>query len=150
MKTDKTEPHLEWLGVIGSRWAWATVIGTIAFFGSLSYAPTSSPSPTPNPARPPAIQEYTAGTDFIHVIGSAAKAKLPAPYPNQKKPPCEPYLEEDFEGFCWTYLGVKPPCPEGKAWERDGKCYQRALKAARVPSSGDPQLPGGVANPPTP
>lgn len=115
---------------------------------------TREPEPRPSvtevlppvePAEP--LQEYTADAGVPLRIIPAFKAGLPTTVdPRQKKPPCDPDLEGEFDGLCWTALKKPPPCPAGKAWERDGTCYTRALRAAGVPSSGEPR-PVSIADP---
>jgi hypothetical protein len=122
---------------------------------ALALAPTSlalllsSPGVQRQPVAPP--QEYTASTaPALASLASLLPGGLPLPDPRQRKPPCvEEMGEEEYTGVCWIRLDVRPPCPEGRAWERSGKCYARVLEvkpAPREPTSGE-RRPLGIAEP---
>jgi hypothetical protein len=108
--------------------------------------------PRPPPSLAPAMQpeeEYTSGA-HLSTFAALAYGALPAPDPRQRTPPCaEDVGEEEFSGACWLRLDIQPPCPAGKTWERNRKCYTRALrveKLPREPTSGEHRTLG-VANP---
>lgn len=144
-----TKEHLEWIGIRGSRWAWATSVGAIALWASLAYAPGHSAIP---PTIRPTLQEYTADATTPLIIGTFLRAKLPAPDPRQRRPPCVVRVgEEAINGFCWLRLRIDPPCPvEDQAYEHNGGCYVAVLRAAGPPTSRDGEIPVGVASPTTP
>lgn len=76
---------------------------------------------------------------------------LPSPIDSQRLPPCDHDLEREIKGACWVPVDVER-CPPGKAYvnddgaKADGKCYARAMRAARTPTSGDVRH-AGVAGP---
>jgi hypothetical protein len=45
---------------------------------------------------------------------------LPAPAPDQKRPPCEPIFEVEIGGACWQPIHSKS-CVDG--FKKDGTCY---------------------------
>lgn len=111
---------------------------------AVSLHPTTPPAPAMaevvpvEPAEP--LQEWTADAGLpLIVLPGMALGKLPKPDPRQKRPPCDPDLEAEMDGVCWTALKKPPPCPEGKAWQRGDTCYTRALRAVDVPRSGEPR-----------
>lgn len=107
--------------------------------------PATVPPETP-PAWSVGIQGPALGS-----LATAAIAELPVAIHSQRVPPCDPDLERPIRGACWVPVDVEP-CPRGKAYVHDngpgadGKCYARAMKAARSPTSGDPRS-GSVADP---
>jgi hypothetical protein len=108
------------------------------------------------PATTQAAQPAPEGFSSVRAPAFAALAttalqELPATIQGQALPPCEPDLERRLKDACWIPLDVSP-CPKGKAFvndrgpEADGKCYARAMKAARSPTSGEPR-PHAIADP---
>jgi hypothetical protein len=90
----------------------------------------------------PSEQAWTAGTTSVASLAwTSVRGALPPPDPRQRKPPCALDMgEEESGGVCWIRLDVEPPCPQGKAWERGGKCYARVLEVKalpREPTSGE-------------
>lgn len=107
-------------------------------------------------AVPPARQEAPGGFSSVRApvfaaLATTATQELPMVIQGQALPPCEPDLERRLRDACWIPLDVSP-CPKGKAFindkgpEADGKCYTRAMKAARSPTSGEPR-PHAIADP---
>lgn len=151
--TEKMKRSLEKLGitVTGSERAWMMAIGLIALWAGVAHTPGRGDGlPVPSPARPQIeLQGWTADVRSTQTMVSwIIPGALPPPDPRQRRPPCEPLIEAEIGGVCWTYLGIKPPC--GKAWQHEDKCYLRALEAVkmpRVPSTGEPRAPAGVAAP---
>lgn len=142
MKTKRTpKEHLEWIGIRGSRWAWATLISIVAFFGSLAYAP-GRPVPAPNHARP-AVPLMESTTDAApRALGSTPLPDdFPNPNPLQKqKGQCDPEASEvEINGGCWIQTTHSLPCPKNKQWEYDKKCWRPVFRAARPPTTGEPQ-----------
>ncbi len=91
------------------------------------------------PTVTPAVV-LTAGVEFSSTPGKAWR--LPSkPYEGQRRPPCDPVLEREFNGGCWVSVnpnpGTTPPgqaCPAG-VFEKDGKCYMPAGKAKGLPNT---------------
>lgn len=142
----KPPPHpepikagLERFGVYGTRWAAGLVVG-----GLLLWASQTGRAPSPAlPKDDLPVQQWAADA-IPHVLSSVAAGALPAPDPRQRKPPCDPDLEREINGHCWIPVDVKP-CPKGKAFlHDDGRCYAYALRAERLPTTGEPR-PGNVA-----
>ena len=96
------------------------------------------------PAIP--LQEWSSDAGRID-LSAVLLGKLPPMDPRQRKPPCRETIgEEAISGACWLRLDVRPPCPDGEAWEHKGKCYAFALRAERLPQSGEPR-PVSIADP---
>lgn len=146
----KTPEHVEWLGIIGSRWAWATVIGAIAFFGSLTFAPEpSAPIPSPTHVQPLLGSTPVSGPSIIGetILGATIPEQ---PFPTQLTK-CDPrQAQVEIRGGCWVKTETTPPCPDGFQWEWKDTCWLPALRAARTPTTGDPEIPVGVSGPTTP
>jgi hypothetical protein len=67
--------------------------------------------------------------------------------PGQKMGRCDPDLGEiELFGGCWMETKVPPPCPKGKLYTHEGKCWRPIPRAERTPTSGN-RRPGGVAEP---
>lgn len=99
---------------------------------------------------PVPLEEWTADAGVARpIIAEAVKAKLPTPAPGQKlAAQCDAELGEVvINGACWMRTDVPPPCPPKKLWEHEKVCWRPIPKAARAPQSGEPQRPGGVAEP---
>ncbi|WP_157758328.1 hypothetical protein [Cystobacter fuscus] len=63
---------------------------------------------------------------------------MPAkPFERQKRPPCDPELEDEVRGGCWTRLKSVAPCP-AKAYEHEGQCYLPTLAAPKPSQSIQP------------
>lgn len=137
---------LEKVGIYGTRWA----MGALGL--GLLWLLAAHGGKVPAPSEPPPVdgalplQQWSVDT-APRLLVSLLQGTLPKPDPRQRKPPCDPDLEREFDGYCWVALRAMPPCPKGKAWERDGGCYAFALPPARVPSSGEPH-PSNVAGEP--
>lgn len=145
----KPPPHpepvkagLERFGVYGTRWGAMAVIALVALWGAHTSAPPVPAQPAVDGALP--LQQWTAAVNMSHFVASASKGAMPKPDPRQRKPPCDPDVEREHGGYCWIPLGVPPPCPKGKAWEKDGACLMPSVRAARVPTTGEIR-PGNVA-----
>lgn len=130
----------QWAGLV----VLAVVLPTGAWVALGDSRGTPPVGPVPTPASPPVAFQSSTASAFPPVL--AMVGRLPQGSETQKKPPCDPDLEEAIGEWCWIPLDAKP-CPERKAFEHNGKCYIRALRAARAPSSGEPHL-APVAAPP--
>jgi hypothetical protein len=150
MKTLTRTPkeHLEWIG--GSRWAWTTLVSVTVFFGSLAYAPSRGdllPQPynhTPLLESTPASAPNTIGKA---ILGTTIPDE---PFPTQLTKCDSRFAQVEIKGGCWVKTETQPPCPEGYQWEWKKACWLPALRAARAPTTGDPEIPVGVSNPTTP
>jgi hypothetical protein len=135
----------EFLHVSGSRWL--VMVGLAAMLGvpAALHRTTSLVNPPPAPEAPLPLQEWTTDAR-MQVLASVVLGAKPRIDPRQKSAPCDPDVEEEHYGVCWTPLKVPPPCPKGKTWENAGTCYQAVLKAAKAPTSGGART-GAVAEP---
>ena len=59
------------------------------------------------------------------------------PLPQQKRPPCSPRWEVEFNGVCWFKHTAKAPCRAGEH-ERDGRCYLPVQGQERPTTSEQP------------
>jgi hypothetical protein len=82
-----------------------------------------------------------SGNEPIHVRGNTT---LPSPGPNQKTECDSERSEVRLNGGCWVKTEKPPPCPPGKQWEHEGRCWLPVAPAARVPTSGG-SLPVSIA-----
>lgn len=102
------------------------------------------------PERAGPTEEYAADTRApLAALADMTLRGLPPPdEQRQLRAPCDPDLEHEFNGYCWVPIDVRP-CPPGKTWEHQGKCYQRAMRVERkrVPTSGGEMRQAGVAGP---
>lgn len=108
-------------------------------FPSLTAQGAGIPVPLPVPEL-----GYTPGggrPDVYQVSGV-----MPEPGPNQKRAgACDPERSEvAIRGGCWVKTETPPPCPSGKQWEYEGRCWLPVAPAARMPSSGG-SLPVTIA-----
>lgn len=104
----------------------------------------------PVPVGPPleVLQRgTTSAMDPVPVLASIVTAALPPPAPNQLKAPCDPDLEEEINGYCWTPLAVERCPAEKSCYTHKGRYYQRVLRVQRVPQSGEVRA-GNVAGEP--
>lgn len=137
---------LEKVGVYGTRWALGCLFaGIVWLLATEGKVPPLPHPPAVDGALP--LQQWT--TDLSpRVLAAVLPGTLPGPDPRQKKPPCVTKLgEEAINGWCWLRLDVRPPCPQDPdayAFEHGGKCYGRALRAEKVPTTGEPR-PSNVA-----
>lgn len=133
------------------RQGWNVVLATVAFVvGVASMSITTKKVRAPaHPAgeelaAPVPIEQWTADAGALH---PSTLHLLPA-VPGQKVGRCDPDLGEvEIDGRCWMKTDVPPPCPKGKLYPHEGKCWRPIPKSARAPTSGAPR-PGGVADEP--
>lgn len=99
---------------------------------------------------PVPLQEWTtdAGVAF-RGVAVALPGKLPPPAENQRKAgQCDrDAAQVEVNGGCWVETTTPRPCPKGKQWEHEGRCWLPVFRAARTPQSSEPRRPGGVAGP---
>ena len=108
---------------------------------------------TKKPRPPPAEEEISLPVPVEHWPADAGVTPAPQvlnllpDVPGQKVGRCDPELGEvEIRGRCWMKTDLPPPCPKGKLYPYEGKCWRPIPKAARAPTSGAPR-PGGVAEP---
>lgn len=89
---------------------------------------------------------YLSSTPEGH--GKSTLTGLPKPGPNQRRAgDCDPdRAQVEINGGCWVKTETKPPCPEGKQWEHEGRCWLPVAPAAPVPTTGG-AFPVTVADP---
>lgn len=131
----------QWVGLVVL--AVAVPTGLWAGLGDSRRLPPTAP--VPSPTSPP--MDLQTSTYAPYPLVMATLGRLPDGVDTQRKPPCDPDAEEAIGGWCWIPLAVeKCPTDKGKAFEHNGKCYLRALRAARSPTTGEPR-PFPVAGP---
>jgi hypothetical protein len=104
--------------------------------------------PPPAPSRAPGVPvpelgwstEGRSGNEPVHVRGG----EFPVPGPNQKTQCDSERSEVKINGGCWVKTEKPPPCPLGKQWQYEDRCYLPVAPAARVPTSGG-SLPVSIA-----
>jgi hypothetical protein len=80
----------------------------------------------------------TVGTDFAAPSESSVGVDTPTkPLPKQKRPPCDPRWEVEFDGGCWFKQTVKAPCRAGEH-AREGRCYLPVQDQERPTTSKQP------------
>lgn len=124
----------------------AVVLGALAVW----LVPSQLQSPgLPLPAPVPQVPLQTASVGAVpHVLASVTVGRLPPPGPNQKRSgQCdEEQAQVELNGGCWVATERPPPCPRGKLWEHEGKCWTPVAVLPREPTSGDARY-GNVAEP---
>ena len=91
------------------------------------------PPPGPSPAIP-----AWAPADAGMLLARVVPGRLPPPGEGWKTGGCDSDLgEQERNGSCWMETKVPPPCPAGKLWEDEGKCWRPIPKTARRPTSDD-------------
>lgn len=97
-------------------------------------------------AAPMPMQEWTTDAGSMMVLAAVLPGRLPEPDAKQKRQ-CDRLLgEHELNGGCWMPTDVPPPCPEGRLWLHEDKCWRPIPKTARVPQSGEPR-PVSIADP---
>lgn len=120
------------------------VLGLLVLLSTLflrEYAPHLPPA-VPLAKRdeespPPVWSVDTRGPDAWWGLSAAARQVPARPFPEQKRPPCMPRVEEVLSGGCWTILEARAPCPDS-TFEHGEKCYYPVRVAQRPPTSFTP------------
>lgn len=115
----------------------------------LSAVPRRVLPPVSEPLEAPVRMDegWTADAGALPVL-KAVLSRIPPPGEMQKKGGCDPDLgEAELNGGCWMKTDVPTPCPRGKLWEHEGKCWRPIPKVVRAPTSGGGRA-GGVAEEP--
>lgn len=124
----------------------AAVVGILALLVLPSQLQSPGlPLPAPVPQVP--LQAVSVGA-VPHAFASVVQGGLPSPGPNQKRSgQCDgDQAQEEINGGCWVATNKPPPCPRGKLWEHEGKCWTPVAVLPRVPTSGELR-PTPVAEP---
>jgi hypothetical protein len=113
-------------------------------------------TPNPRPQRPPStplevpvpLLESTPALTDGGIPLRLVLASIPPPGPNQLRAgQCDPdRAQKELNGGCWVKTETPPPCPRGKQWEHEGRCWLPVAPAKPVPTSGEAR-PLGVAGP---
>lgn len=125
----------------------AMVVWLGVICASRAVAPTLEAGPVPLPVPQVPLQETTpAGS--LPVLAAALPGSLPSPGPNQKRAgKCDQERSQvELAGGCWVKTDHPLPCPRGKQWEHEGRCWLPVAEAKPVPTSGEGR-PLGVADP---
>jgi hypothetical protein len=103
--------------------------------------------PLPMPAPQVPMLETTPAA-ALPALAAIIPGGLPTPGPNQKRSgTCDPERAQiELSGGCWVATDTPPPCPRGKQWEHEGRCWLPVAEAKPVPTSGEPHR-AGVADP---
>jgi hypothetical protein len=122
-----------------------------ALLGAVVVAPVAlhtSGAPTPEPAPPaplgPSVPLLEASADAgVPVFARVVLGTLPSPGPNQKRAgECDAGRSQvELNGGCWVQTTHPPPCPLGKQWEHEGRCWLPVGPTVRPPSAGEPSTP---------
>lgn len=104
-------------------------------------------APTESFEAPVPMQESTPTAD-AGALRQVVLGRLPPPGPNQLRAgQCDPdQAQVEINGGCWLETKKPPPCPRGKLWEHEGRCWIPVAQAKPVPQSGEAR-PRGVAEP---
>lgn len=123
----------------------AAVMVGVSGLGVLLREPVLGPAPLPAPQVP--VLETTPAA-AMPALAAMLPGRLPSPGPNQKRSgTCDPERAQvEINGGCWVETKTPPPCPRGKQWEHDGRCWLPVAEAKPVPTTGDPRTTG-VADP---
>lgn len=134
----------QWVGLVVLAIALPT--GAWMALGDSRGGPLVGPLPLPVPQVP--LQGWTTSAT-MDVATLVLAATVPdKPGPNQKRAgTCDPGRSEvAIGGGCWVKTDHPRPCPEGKQWEYQGRCWLPVAEAKPVPTTGDPR-PAPVAGP---
>lgn len=125
--------------------ALAAAPGLVGMLMPRSPQETTAPVPLPVP-QVPVLK--TTPSAAMPALAAMLPGKLPSPGPNQKRSgTCDPERAQvEINGGCWVETKTPPPCPRGKQWEHEGRCWLPVADAKPVPTTGEPR-PVGIADP---
>jgi serine/threonine protein kinase len=145
-----------WLSWAGSSALGGLVMAMVVLLVVLPSRPKPAPDPEPAPwlATPEELAQFATdggvAEEALSAVQDASGTVLPAilslgrsmpskPFPNQRRPPCEPRVEKEIVGGCWIGpLGdERPPCGE-KMFDWENRCYLVSYNPAPQPTSGQP------------
>lgn len=102
--------------------------------------PTNYDDPPPRhmPPSPVEPQAFTTDSGVPWRALDAVQGGIPSPGPNQKRTgQCdEERSEVEINGGCWVKTEKPRPCPPGKQWEHEGRCWLPVAHAKQLPQSG--------------
>lgn len=130
-----------------TRWL-ATVLVALIVGAPLALS-GSGPSPAAPGLLEPPVPLLEATSDAgVPGFASIVLGRLPKPGPNQKRAgQCDAgRAQQEINGGCWVKTETPTPCPEGKQWEHEGRCYLPVGPTVRPPSAGEPP-PLSIADP---
>lgn len=133
----------QWVGLV----VLALLVPSGLWMGLGESRPRAAVAPAPLPAPEVPLQESTP-TGTLPTLASVLPNALPRPGPNQKRSgTCdEERAQVEINGGCWVETKTPPPCPRGKQWEYEGRCWLPVADAKPIPTTGEPRtLP--VASP---
>jgi len=148
----RREPVPTWLS-----WAASSALGAgaVALLVVLLLRPSTPPAATPTPwlATPEEVAQFApdagVGEEALTSAQDVPKVMLPAllsfgrpmpskPYPNQRRPPCEPRVEREINGACWVVVGTeRPPCGD-RMFDWEDRCYLASYNEGQQPTSEQP------------
>jgi len=138
-----TARMLRWLLVI----LFAVLIPTVGASLAREFFPgLAARAPAMRPLLPVPELGYTTEGDGRPQTFQVRSGIPDQPGPNQKRAgSCDPgRAEVEINGGCWVETKTPPPCPLGKQWEHEGRCWLPVAPAARAPTSGG-SLPVTIA-----
>jgi len=133
----------EVLHVSVTRWLATAIICLVLGAPLAVHSPGPvAPEPTlPSPLEP-AVPLLEASTDAgLPFLASVVMGSLPKPGPNQKREgDCDPgKAQVAINGGCWVQTTTPPPCPDGKQWQHEGRCWLPVGPTVRPPTAGEPR-----------
>lgn len=118
-------PALRWGSSLG---ALAIIAGAIAFPAKLGVSPKArSDKPVP----------VAFASDIVWLPPGALTSDAAKAFPGQKKRPCHPKVQVEWDGVCWIPHRSAPPCPEG-TFEGGGQCLVPVAPAPKPNTSMGP------------
>lgn len=104
------------------------------------------PRPTMPTAHPPA-REVATDAEAMFTMSRVVLTGLPLLDNQKKAADCDPdRAQVAIDGGCWVKTDKPPPCPKGKLWEHEGKCWFPVAYGKPVPTSGELRS-AGIAEP---
>lgn len=102
------------------------------------------------PLVPQAAAAHEVATDgeVLFTMSRAVLNGLPVLENQKRAADCDPdRAQVVIDGGCWVKTDKPPPCPKGKLWEHEGKCWFPVAYGKPVPTTGEIR-PGNVAGEP--
>lgn len=122
--------------------ALVTIAALVVVGAPVALSTSGSTQPLPPPPSPldPTVPLLEASIDAgVPGFASILLGRLPKPGPNQKRAgECDPGRSQvELNGGCWVETTHPLPCPDGKQWEHEGRCYLPVGPTVRPPTTGD-------------
>jgi hypothetical protein len=129
----------------------AIVFVALAITPGLAYLVVPKGAPLeagPAPLPVPQVPLLSSTPAALPMLAMALPGKLPPPGPNQLRAgQCDPERAQvEINNGCWVRTETPPPCPKGKQWEHEGRCWLPVAEAKPVPTTGEPRT-AGIADP---